>query len=108
MTRRLLAAFDRVAAFPWAVATGQDLRMPTSSGRQTRLQAATSAWASALGRRAVEGDRRAHEVLQRAHHLEASPAVLLHPALVASVAAGRLHRPPGPPARPALLDALAA
>ena len=105
--RRLLRAFDRVADFPWAVATGQDLRMPTSVGRQSRRQAAVSAWASALGRRAVQGDRRAHRVLMRTYHLESPPVALLHPALVASVAFGRLRRRPAPAPRPAVLEALA-
>ncbi len=105
--RRLLRAFDRVADFPWAVAIGQDLRMPTSSGRQSRRQAAVSAWASALGRRAVQGDRRAHSVLMRTYHLESPPVALLHPALVASVALGRLRRPQPPAPRPAALEALA-
>jgi flavin-dependent dehydrogenase len=106
--RRLLRGFDRVADFPWAVAIGQDLRMPTSSGQQSWSQAAVSGWASELGRRAVQGDRRAQQVLLRAYHLETSSTSLLHPALIASVALGRLHRVQVPTPRPRALDALAA
>ncbi len=106
--RRLLRDFDRVLEFPWAVAVGQDLRMPSSSGQQSRPQAAISAWASQVGRRSVQGDRRAHKVLMQSYHLESSPTALLHPALIASVALGRLHRSRTPAPRPAVLDALTA
>ena len=108
LARRLLGDFDRVVDFPWAVAIGQDLRMPSSSGHQTMSQAAVSAWASEVGRRAVHGDRRAHDVLMGAYHLETSPLALLHPSLVASVALGRLHGASTPAPRPHVLDALAA
>ena len=104
--RGVLRDFDRVLDFPWAVAIGQDMRMPSSSGQQSRAQAAVSAWASELGRRAVQGDRRAQQVLMRTYHLEGSPRALLHPALVASVALGRLRRTPLPAWRPPVLDGL--
>ena len=106
--RGLLRDFDRVLEFPWAVAIGQDLRMPSSSGRQSRPQAAVSAWASQVGLRAVQGDRRAHQTLLGAYHLERSPTALLHPALIASVALGQLHRSRALTPRPAILDSLAA
>ena len=106
--RAIVRDFDRILDFPWAVAIGQDMRMPSSSGQQTRAQAAVSAWASELGRRAVQGDRRAHRVLMRTYHLEGSPGALLHPALVASVALGRLRRAPVPAWRPPVLDGLPA
>jgi flavin-dependent dehydrogenase len=107
-TRRLLRDFDRVVDFPWAVAIGQDLRMPSSSGHQSWVQAAVSGWASELGRRAVRGDRRAQRVLLRTYHLEGSSAALLHPALIASVAVGRLQRGPVATPRPKALDVIAA
>jgi 2-polyprenyl-6-methoxyphenol hydroxylase-like FAD-dependent oxidoreductase len=105
-TRRLLKQLDRAADFPWAVATGEDVKMPSSSGRQSVGQAAVSAWASEVGRRAVQGDRRANRVLSSVYHLEASPLSLLHPALVASVALGRARRQPVTSPRPAVLDVL--
>jgi len=107
-TRRLLRDFERIVDFPWAVAIGQDLQMPSSTGQQSRAQAAVSAWASQVGRRAVEGDRRAHRVLMRAYHLESSAAALLHPALVASVALGLVSRTSTRAPRPEVLDGLAA
>lgn len=106
-TARLLRRLDRVAGFPWAVAIGQDLQMPSSSGRQTWMQAAVSAWASAVARRAVHGDTRAQQVLMSTYHLEGAPIALLHPTLIASVVRGRLLRAEAPPRRPAVLDALA-
>jgi hypothetical protein len=106
-TRRLIRDLDRVVDFPWAVAIGQDLQMPSCSGQQSRAQAAVSAWASQVGRRAVEGDRRAHQVLMRAYDLESSASALLHPALIASVALGRLRRTHTRSPRPAVLETLA-
>jgi hypothetical protein len=107
-TRRLQRDLDRIVEFPWAVAIGQDLQMPSSAGHQTRAQAAVSSWASLLARRAVHGDRRAQRVLMRTYHLESSPTALLHPALIASVALGKLSRTPPPAPRPRVLDALVA
>jgi 2-polyprenyl-6-methoxyphenol hydroxylase-like FAD-dependent oxidoreductase len=105
---QLLRRFDRVIDFPWAVAIGQDLQMPSSSGRQSRVQAAVSAWASQVARRAVQGDDRAHQTLMRAYHLESSPSALLHPALIASVAFGRVRHISVPAPRPPVLERLAA
>lgn len=105
---RLLREFDRIVDFPWAVAIGQDLQMPSTAGQQSQAQAAVSAWASQVARRAVQGDRRAHQVLMRAYHLESSATALLHPALIASVALGLLNRTAAETPRPPVLDALAA
>jgi 2-polyprenyl-6-methoxyphenol hydroxylase-like FAD-dependent oxidoreductase len=107
-TRRVLRAFDRLVDFPWAVAIGQDLRMPSSSGRQTLSQAAVSAWAWVVGREAAHGDHRAQAVLLGTYHLESPPLALLHPALVASVARGCLRRGRAPAPRPPVLEALTA
>ncbi len=104
--RCLLRSFDRVVSLPWTLATGEDLRMPTSAGRQTRAQAAVSAWAAEVSRRAVHGDLRAHAVLMSTYHLVGSPMALLHPAVLASVARARLRGPGDPSPRPASLDAL--
>src|SRR4051812_30266038 len=107
-TRRLQRDLDRIVEFPWAVAIGQDLQMPSSAGQQTRAQAAVSSWASQLARRAVHGDRRAQRVLMRAYHLESSPTALLHPALIASVALAKLSRTRPSAPRPRVLDSLVA
>jgi 2-polyprenyl-6-methoxyphenol hydroxylase-like FAD-dependent oxidoreductase len=105
--RRLLRDFDRIIDFPWAVAVGQDLRMPSTSERQSRAQAAMQAWATELWRRAVQGDRRVHQVLLQTYHLESRPLAMAHPDLIASVVRGRLTRTPLPaPRRPSVLEAL--
>jgi flavin-dependent dehydrogenase len=105
--RRLLRDFDRVIDFPWEVAVGQDLRMPTTADRQSWAQAAMQAWAAELWRRAVQGDRHVHQVLLQTYHLESRPLALMQPSLLASVVRGRLRRTPLPvPRRPAMLDAL--
>jgi 2-polyprenyl-6-methoxyphenol hydroxylase-like FAD-dependent oxidoreductase len=107
-SRRVLRSFDQIVDFPWAVAIGQDLAMPSSSGERTPAQAAVSAWASQVARRAVQGDRRAHQVLMKTYHMETSPTALLHPALIGSVAFGRLRRAKPPAPRPAVLNELTA
>lgn len=93
--RRLQRRFARLAALPWAIATGQDLRLPTSEGRQSLGQSLFGAWAGEVGRLAVHGDARASSALARVYHLMASPRAMLHPALVAASVRARL-RGPGP------------
>jgi hypothetical protein len=104
--RRVMRRFAAVTALPWGIATGQDLRQPTSSGRQTRAQAVMNAWARELSRLAAHGDARAMEVLTRMYHLMGTPRSLLHPALVGSALRARV-RGYGPAAgRPAALAGL--
>ena len=45
---RLQRRLDRVADFCWAVATSEDLRQPTSEGRQSLLQRVVAAWSAEL------------------------------------------------------------
>jgi 2-polyprenyl-6-methoxyphenol hydroxylase-like FAD-dependent oxidoreductase len=106
-TRRLMRRLARVAALPWAIAVGADLRQPTSSGRQNPAQRMTSAWVRELTRQAAHGNGRAHLAVQRLTHLIGSPAGLVHPALLAEAVRSRLglRRPAVP--RPAGLDLLA-
>ncbi len=103
--RRLLRQFAGVVSLPWTIATSEDLRYPTSTGRQSLPQALLGRWARYLGRLAVHGDRRAHTVLISVYHLVGSPALLFHPALGAAALRARLtgYGPPAP--RPAVLDA---
>ncbi len=104
--RRLLRKFSTVVSLPWAIATSEDLRYPTSTGRQSLPQALLGRWTRQLARLAVHGDRRALAVLNRVYHLMGSPALLFHPALGAAAVRARLigYGPPAP--RPAALDAL--
>ncbi len=106
-THRLLRKFAAVVSLPWAIATSEDLRYPTSKGPQALPQALFGQWARHLARLAVHGNPRAHAVLSRVYHLMGSPAQFFHPALVAAALQVRLtgYGPPAP--RPASLAALA-
>jgi flavin-dependent dehydrogenase len=105
-TRRLLRKFATVVSLPWAISTSEDLRYPTSSGRQSPPQALLGQWTQQLSRLAAHGDLRAHAVLARVYHLMGSPVLLFHPALGAAALRAWLtgYGPPG--ARPAALNAL--
>lgn len=103
MLRRLQRRFARYAALPWAIAAGQDLRLPTSEGRQSPAQALFGAWAGEVGRLAAHGDSRATLAMARVYHLMASPLVLAHPALLLA-SARALRFGAGPPnLRPTIL-----
>lgn len=80
--RRLQRHFARVAALPWAIATGQDLRLLASEGGQSAGQVLFVAWAGEVGRLAAHGDARATLAMARVYHLMASPVVMAHPALL--------------------------
>ncbi len=103
--RALQRRVARLADLPWAIATGEDLRFPTSEGRQRPDQVLLGRWARALWHLAGSGDARATRVLQRVYHLVGSPAELFHPALVAGVVAGRA-RGLRPAPRPDVLRAV--
>jgi flavin-dependent dehydrogenase len=106
-TGKLLKEFAGVVALPWSIATSEDLRYPTSAGRQTPTQAVLGRWSRMLGALAAHGDARAQEVLGRVYHLMASPTLLFDPILMASAARTRL-RGLGPAVpRPRSLDSLA-
>jgi 2-polyprenyl-6-methoxyphenol hydroxylase-like FAD-dependent oxidoreductase len=106
-TRGLMRRLARAAALPWAIAVGQDLRQPTSTGEQNRMQRLTSGWVRELGRQAAHGSFRAQLTVNRLFHMVGSPAALLSPALIAAAARHRLGRGGTPVPRPAALDVLA-
>ena len=97
---------DRVADFPWSVATSEDLRQPTSEGQQSLAQRLATAWSAELARLAVAGNERAFRTFARVYHLMIEPQALFAPALVAEVAQARVrgHQPPAP--RPEVLNRL--
>jgi flavin-dependent dehydrogenase len=106
--RRLLRKFAAVVSLPWAIATSEDLRYPTSKGNQALPQALFGRWARHLGRLAVHGNLHAYAVLSRVYHLMGSQAQFFHPALVAA-ALRVLFTGYGPPSpRPGSLAALTA
>ncbi len=105
-SRRLLKQFASVVALPWAIATSEDLRYPTSEGRQTLPQAVLGRWNGRLIALATHGDERAHAVLARVYHLMGPPALLFQPYLIRAALRARIsgYGPPTP--RPGRLDAL--
>ncbi|MFS0704936.1 NAD(P)/FAD-dependent oxidoreductase [Cellulomonas sp. 179-A 9B4 NHS] len=94
--RRFLRRAVRVGALPWAIATGEDLRLPTSEGRVPRTTALAGVWTGQLARLGTHGDTVAHTALARVYHLMASPLSVYRPSLVARVLRARL-RGYGPP-----------
>jgi hypothetical protein len=97
---------DRVADFPWSVATSEDLRQPTSQGEQSPAQRLATAWSIELARLALAGNERASWALAQVYHLMIEPRALLAPALVADVASARVRGHGSPPPRPEVLDRL--
>ena len=105
-TRRLLRRFAAVVELPWAVATGQDLRFPTSGARLGLRQRLLVAWSRELEVLAVHGHGRAQDTMSRVYHLMGSPAELFHPSLLAGAIRSRVgNRPPAAP-RPTAVAAL--
>jgi flavin-dependent dehydrogenase len=105
-TRRLLRKFATVVSLPWAMSTSEDLRYPTSIGRQSVPQALLGQWTQQLSRLAAHGNLHAYAVMARVYHLMGSPALLFHPALGAAALRARFTGYGAPTARPAALDAL--
>jgi 2-polyprenyl-6-methoxyphenol hydroxylase-like FAD-dependent oxidoreductase len=104
--RKLQRQIGAVADVPWSVAIAEDLRQPSSDGRQTLSQRLVGLWSAELARLATHGDWRAYRAFARVYHLTAGPALLFHPGLFVSAARSALFgRPPAAP-RPEVLDAL--
>ncbi|HEX8509627.1 MAG TPA: hypothetical protein VF635_09055, partial [Propionibacteriaceae bacterium] len=102
LQRRVAASVD----LPWSIATGADSAFATSGVRQSTMQLAMAAWSGELTRLVIQGNSRANDAMSRVYNLMASPALLLHPALVvAAVRARLLGYGPGTP-RPQVLERL--
>jgi hypothetical protein len=100
---RLQRRFARLAALPWSIAAGQDLRLPTSEGGESRAQSLFGVWAGEVGRLAAHGDARATMALARVYHLMASPMVLAHPGLLLASVRARVRGAGRPNPRPPIL-----
>jgi flavin-dependent dehydrogenase len=106
-TRRLQRRIGAAADMPWLVATTEDLRHPSSSGTQTKVQRLVGLWTAQLARLAAHGDRGAYLAFARVYHLMAAPAMLFHPAVIISACRAALRGMPEENPRPRLLKALA-
>jgi len=103
---RLQRRIGAVADLPWSIAITEDLRHPSSEGRQNLGQQLLGSWTAEVTRLAAHGDQGAYRAFARVYHLMSSPLLLFHPALLVSAARSKLWgRPPAAP-RPTALDAL--
>lgn len=104
---QLLGRFVAATRFPWAVATGVDLKYPTTTAQPGLGARLFDRWITELELLQVHRDQRARNAFHRVYHLMSGPSALLHPALIARVLRARaLGRGPVTP-RPAVLDAVA-
>lgn len=106
-SRLLQRQFAGVTALPWSIATGQDLRFPTSDGSPTWSGALSNSWGTELDKLAGHGNDRAARIMAGVYHLMLPASRLFHPALVAAAVRGRLFglgpaapRPAGLPPLP--------
>lgn len=106
-TRRLQRRIGAAADLPWSVATSEDLRHPSSSGSQTRVQRLVGLWTDQLARLVAHGDRDAYLAFARVYHLMAAPAMLFNPRVIYSVCRAAVRGMPEQNPRPRALDALA-
>ena len=101
-----MGQFGGAQSLPWAIATGEDLRYPTSSGHQSRIQRVSERWIRQLGILAAHGNGRSQDTMARLYHLMGSPAQLFDPGLVLAVARARVTGPGAPLPRPPALETL--
>lgn len=106
-TRRLQRRIGAATELPWLVATTEDLRHPTSSGSQSKVQRLIGLWTGQLARLAAHGDRGAYLAFARVYHLMSAPAVLFHPSVIISACRAALRGMPEENPRPRALTALA-
>jgi flavin-dependent dehydrogenase len=107
-TRRLQRRIGAAADLPWSVATAEDLRHPSSTGSQSRLQRIMGLWTAELARLAAHGDRGAFLAFARLYHLMVAPATLFNPAVIMSACRAAVRGMPEANPRPRALNALAA
>lgn len=107
-TRRLQRRIGAAADLPWSVATSEDLRHPSSSGSQTRVQRLVGLWTDQLARLVAHGDRAAYLAFARVYHLMAAPAMLFNPRVIFSACRAAVRGMPEQNPRPRALNALAA
>jgi len=105
LAQRFFARAARVVEIPWAIAVGNDLRMPETVGPRSRTQRFIN-WYVGLVRRAAHQDPALSVAYHRVGNLLAPPASLFRPAAVGRTLRGawRARRPAAPgalKARPA-------
>ena len=88
-TRKAQRRIARTADVPWTMCVSQDRAFLEDAEPLKPVEALVGRWASEVNRLALSGDLRAVVTLQEVAHLMASPARLLHPALL--VTSARFH-----------------
>ncbi len=105
-TRALQRRLAAVADLPWAVATSEDLRMPTSAGTQDARQRLMARWTRRLSRLGAAGDRPSLHTISTVYHLMGPPRLLFSPPVVASVGRSLVRGVPPSVGRPSILEHL--
>lgn len=85
-TRKAQRRIARTADIPWTMCVSQDRQFLEDAEPLKPVEALVGRWAAEVNRLALSGDLRAVVTLQEVAHLMASPARLLHPALLATSA----------------------
>ena len=107
-TRRLQRRLAAVTNLPWSIATSEDLRQPTSSGRQTAAQRLLTRWTDRMSWLSVGGDPACTAALTRVYHLVGAPSLLFSPRVVTAVLRSYVCGIPPALPRPAVLERIAA
>jgi hypothetical protein len=103
-TRRLQRRLAAVTDLPWSIATLEDLRQPTSSGRQTAAQRLLTRWTDRMNRLAVGGDPACAAALTQVYHLVGAPNLLFSRRVVTAILRSYIRGIPPALPRPAALD----
>ena len=85
-TRTLLRRMAAITELPWAMATTEDLRMPSCALDQSPMQRLTTAWTSRMAQLVAGGDESCARAFGRTYHLMGSPLALISPPVIAAVA----------------------
>lgn len=102
-TRRLQRQLVAVTDLPWSVATSEDLRQPTTSGRSTATQRLLARWTDRMDRLAVAGDPDCAAAFRQVYHLVGAPHLLFSPRVVTAVLRSYVRGVPPALPRPAVL-----
>ncbi|WP_194092438.1 FAD-binding protein [Ornithinimicrobium flavum] len=101
--RHLLRQLARLTALPWAIASSEDLRLPSSEGSPGVLQDLMGRWSREVTRLAAHGDARAQRTMSSLYHLMVGPRVLLDPRLLVAALMSRITGAGSPNPRPQIV-----
>jgi len=102
MERRFQSRLAALVKLPWSLATGEDLRFPSTTGAPPGLVGvAARRWADAVVRASLD-DPGLRSVFLELQHMLRGPEVLLRPDVVARVGRASLRRALRPARRPGL------